>query len=719
MKKIKGAVAVVLALAMVLALAACGPNEVVDDRLAKDVYAEFDATNWSEESSKVYEANLGEYNEYYQKAKQTDNIAERWALMAIAEAKIMESAVMLPTTTQGGAYAVSRVVPKTINSTLWGNDSDRFHNALVATEILTPDVRDAVKAKWVELAGTGTFEKWAKEYVTSKGYKLKDTYTIAYTSDPQTWDALGTSRTADSEAIVNTYDGLMEYDMENVQKPALAESYDVSDDGLTYTFHLRKGVTWVDSQGRKIADVVADDFVAAMQHMMDAAEGLEYLVGSDGCNIKGADDYMEGKGKFEDVGVKALDESTVQYTLAAPCSFFTTMLGYNVFAPMSRTYYTSQGGKFGDEYAADAATYLYGKDPDHIAYCGPYLVTNATEKNTIVFKANPAYWNKDNINIKTLTWKFDDGKEEVRPYNNAISGEIDGTPLNTSSIEQAKKDGNFDKYAYVSDTNATSYMGFFNVNRKAFANFNDATVAVSTKTVSDVTRATLAMQNVHFRRAVATSIDRGTYNAQSRGEELKFTNMRNSYTPGTFVQLPEDVTVKINDKDMTFKAGTFYGEIMQAQIDADEVKITVWDPTKDGGIGSSDGFDGWFNADYAKSEMELAVKELGKEITVSAEKPIKLDIPYFAGSPIYTNRAQAIKQSIESVLEGKVIINLVECAAIEDWYNAGYYPNHGYEMNADFMDVSGWGPDYGDPQTYLDTMLPDGAGYMVKSIGMF
>ena len=66
-------------------------------------------------------------------------------------------------------------------------------------------------------------------------------------------DALGTSRAADSEAIINTYDGLMEYDVEGTLQPALAESYEVSADGLTYTFHLRQGVKWVDSQGREVA----------------------------------------------------------------------------------------------------------------------------------------------------------------------------------------------------------------------------------------------------------------------------------------------------------------------------------------------------------------------------------------------------------------------------------------------------------------------------------
>ena len=105
---------------------------------------------------------------------------------------------------------------------------------------------------------------------------------------------------------------------------------------------------WVDSQGRELAEVVADDFVAGMQHLLDAQGGLEYLAGSGGCGILNADAYMAGEiADFSEVGVKALDDYTVQYTLEEPCTFFDTMLGYSVFAPLCRSYYTSLGGKFG------------------------------------------------------------------------------------------------------------------------------------------------------------------------------------------------------------------------------------------------------------------------------------------------------------------------------------------------------------------------------------
>ena len=147
-------------------------------------------------------------------------------------------------------------------------------------------------------------------------------------------------------------------------------------------------------------------------------------------------------------------------------------------------------------------------------------------------------------------------------------------------------------------------MAFFNVMRNQFANVNDASVGVSTKTVQQAEAYNQAMQNIHFRHALATSGDRASYNAQNVGEELKLNNLRNSYTPANFVSLEEEVTVQINGEDVTFPAGTKYGEIMQAQLDADGFEVTVWDPKADNGLGSGDGFDGWYNPEYSKAELD-------------------------------------------------------------------------------------------------------------------
>lgn len=669
---------------------------------------------YDETSTELYNEALGDFNDALATAKEAETVDERYALMAVAEGKLMESAMMYPLTSRGGTYAMYRMAPRTKDYTLWGSDKDRYHQYVVTTDFIKAEDYNEMRAKWDELKGTGTYESWVKEYLAGKGYTLKDSFSMPYASDPVTWDGLATSRAADTDAIINTYDGLMEYDVEGTLQPALAESYEVSDDGLTYTFHLRKDVKWTDSQGREVDTVKADDFVAGMQHMCDAQGGLEYLVQG---VIKNVSQYISGEvTDFDEVGVKAVDDYTVEYTLEEPCSYFMTMLGYTIFMPMSRSYYQSQGGKFGAEYDSSAADYQYGKDSNSIVYCGPYLVTNATAKNTIVFKLSDSYWNKDNVNIKTLTWLFNDQSDVTKMYTDAKAGTVDYVNLNTSTMETAKSEGLYDQYAVVSDTDATSFMGFYNINRTATANANDGTTAKSTKSDEEIQRTNKALQNVHFRRAISFAADRGAYNAQQVGEDLKYTSLRNTFTPGYFVSLSKDTTIQINGTDTTFPAGTYYGEIVQKQIDADGVKIKVWDAENK----TSDGFDGWYNPENAVEELNTAIEELAEDgITIDESNPIQIEYPYPSAVEVYTNKANSYKKSVEAALGGKVVINLVDAVDLDGWYYAGYYVNYGYEQNYDVYDVSGWGPDFGDPCSYLDTMLPDYEGYMTKCFGIF
>lgn len=669
---------------------------------------------YDETSTELYNEALGDFNDALATAKKAETVDERYALMAVAEGKLMESAMMYPLTSKGGMYAMYRMAPRTRDYTLWGSDQDRYHQYIVTTDFIKAEDYNEMRAKWDELKGTGTYESWVKEYLAGKGYTLKDSFSMPYASDPVTWDGLATSLAADTNAIINTYDGLMEYDVEGTLQPALAESYEVSDDGLTYTFHLRKDVKWTDSQGREVDTVKADDFVAGMQHMCDAQGGLEYLVQG---VIKNASQYISGEiTDFDEVGVKAVDDYTVEYTLEKPCSYFETMLGYTIFMPMSRSYYQSQGGKFGAEYDSSAADYQYGKDSNSIAYCGPYLVTNATAKNTIVFKLSDSYWNKDNVNIKTLTWLYNDQSDVTKMYTDAKAGTVDYVNLNTSTMETAKSEGLYDQYAVVSDTDATSFMAFYNINRTATANANDGTTAKTTKSDEEIQRTNKAMQNVHFRRAISFAADRGAYNAQQVGEDLKYTSLRNTFTPGYFVSLSKDTTIQINGTDTTFPAGTYYGEIVQKQIDADGVKIKVWDAENK----TSDGFDGWYNPENAVEELNTAIEELAEEgITIDESNPIQMEYPYPSAVEVYTNKANSYKKSVEAALGGKVVINLVDAVDVDGWYYAGYYVNYGYEENYDVYDVSGWSPDFGDPCSYLDTMLPDYEGYMTKCFGIF
>ena len=227
----------------------------------------------------------------------------------------------------------------------------------------------------------------------------------------------------------------------------------------------------------------------------------------------------------------------------------------------------------------------------------------------------------------------------------------------------------------MSPTDATSYCGFFNVNRTAFANYNDASVGVTTKDETAIERTNAAMLNNNFRLALATAIDRGAYNEQSVGADLKFNSLINSYTPGDFVNLPEDATVDINGTATTFPAGTMYGAILQAQLDADGCSIKAWDGA------SSTGYDGWYNPDASATYLAAAIEELAAVgIEVSAENPIYIEMPVRTDAQVTMNMKQAVKKSVETVTGGAIIVTLVEYATRDAYLDATYWYGRGGQL---------------------------------------
>ena len=747
MKKFTKLMAMLLVLTMMLSLVACAGNEKPVETTAPatteapteevtepaDVYAgpdwaAIDAMDYDEASDALYEWNLGEFNAAYQDAKsEITDLDLRLAKMAIAEAKLMESGVFIPVYGDGGAYAMNRAVPRTVTTTSWGLDEYRWYTALVTNELITSEDRDALTGLWGESADADAWMAAAKAFLADHGYTLTDTWNVANGYEIATWDCIASSYTSDAYFIAPTYSPLLEYDAKNVQQPALAESVDVNDDGTVYTFHLRQGVKWVDQQGREIGEVTADDWVASMAHLIDNTDALGYLMTqSDGCGIKNFDAYLNGEvTDFAEIGVKAIDDYTLEYTLEAPFPAFLSMMGYGCFAPLNRAFYKAQGGTFsvdGDEYTSGN----YGTSPANIAYCGAYLVKNFTEKNVTSYVANPSYWNAEAVNTPNINFYFNDGSDPLRTYNEAKEGTIAGCSFNSSALVLAKEEkpeGSdktyFDLYSYTTTNSATTYCGWVNVHRGTWANYNDNTVGVSTQTEEEQVRTRSALNNQNFRLAMAMAFDRGAFNSTIVGEELKFASLKNSYVTGTFGKTAGEVTVDINGVATTFPAGTYFGIIEQAQLDADGVPLKVWDPEADGGAGSGDGFDGWFNADAAAAYLDKAVAELAQiGVEVSAEKPIHIDVPFGAYSESVTNRMNAYKQSIEKYTGGKVVVDLVSFPDSSSFSYAYYRTSNGAEANYDITPgTSGWGPDYGDAQSFLDTIQP--YGYMTKNIGLY
>jgi ABC-type oligopeptide transport system substrate-binding subunit len=648
----------------------------------------------------IYEEVLGDFEGLMAAAEAAETIDERFVLEAQAEAYLLDSAVMIPTTTQGGAYTMTRIAYRTVPYANWGNDDDRWGTMVAANELIKKEDREVMKEAWKKtVAGEEAYDP--AKILTDLGYTLANEYKTTFSTAPVTLDWLNTSSQSDTEITVNCVDGLVQYNNLNQLCPAMAESWEVSDDGTVYTFHIREGAKWFTSEGEEYADVTAGDFVAGFHHMLDAKAGLEWLV--EGV-VKGASEYLAG-GSFDEVGYEAVDDQTLVITLEGDIPYFMTMLTYSCFLPICEDWYLSHGGVYGaEEYQAafaDTEAYTFGKNTDVASqvYSGPFLLQKLNPDSEIAVVKNPNYYRADEVTINSITWIYDNGENMKAFYDDVVSGVYAGSGLTEASgtLKMAKDDGNFEKYAYVSDTTSTTYFGGLNVNRGTFALESGA--AASPKTEQQKIDTHNALMNKNFRKAIAHGWDRATVNATSRGEDLKLANIRNMYTHPEFVSL-ENATKDADGHE--FAAGTFYGEMVQYYLDQMGGEIKV-----------ADAIDGWYNADLAKDYLAKAKEELGDSVTW----PITIDIVYYSASEGNTAQAQVSKQTIEETLGAEnVVVNLVETTTSADFYACGYRAASGEAGNFDFFYGSGWGPDYGDPSTYLDTFGVN--GYMLKVIGV-
>jgi len=685
------------------------PTEPATEEPTEPFISELDADGKyvRADDEEIYYSIYGKFTDLMDKARNAASNDERFVLYAQAEAELLDTATMIPNTTQGGAYTISRIAPRTVPYVQWGNDDDRLHSMVISDEFLTPDERAELLDMWAKaVAGEGTYDPAA--YLTGKGHTILTDYTTSFSTPPVTLDWLNTSSQSDTEITVNCVEGLVEYDNLSQMQPALAESWEISDDGLTYTFHIRHGVKWYTADGAEYAELTAKDFVAGFHHMMDTKAGLEGLVGAGAAEIVGTDDYLYNGGSFDNVGYKAADDYTLVITLNKEVPFFMTMLTYSIFLPICESFYLAHGGVYGaEEYTAavsDTSKYTFGSNTDVSSqvYCGPFLLQKLQGDSEILCVKNPNYYKADTVTLNSIKWVYDSGENPDASYDDTLKGIYAGITLGqaTGLLDKAKKDGNFDKYAYISDTTSTSYFGGLNVNRGTFGLESGA--ATSPKTEQQKADTVTALNNKNFRKAMMHAFDKKTVNATSRGEELAATNLRNMYTHPEFVKLENDTT----DADgHTFPAGTFYGEMVQYYCDQLGCKVTV-----------KDGVDGWYNAAAAKEYLEKAKAELGENVTW----PIQIDVVYYSPSDSITAQAQAYKSVIENTLgTDNVVVNLLETTTAADYYACGYRAANGEAGNFDMFYGSGWGPDYGDPCTYLNTFDYTVDGYMLKVEGLF
>jgi len=520
----------------------------------------------------------------------------------------------------------------------------------------------------------------------------RNDYNYVYTADIEQLDYTVTYQSSNHEYIANFVDGLMEHDPLGNLVGALAQSYTVNADATEFVFKLRKGVKWVTVSGEDYgADVKAQDFITGLQHGADFKTETGYILNG---VIKNYAEYSDGTiTDFSQVGVTAVDDYTLKFTLAASTPYFHTMTTYGVLFPINKEFLESKGTgcKLG---APDPANCAFGTTVgESILYNGAYLLSVNTPKSEVRFVANDSYWDKKNVFIENVKLTFYDGSDPDSLFRNFDAGNLSAAPVytdNEATYALAKQ--KYGDSIFIGRLTTVTYYISFNYDRQAYANFNDATKVVSTKTDKQKADTKVAILNENFRTAIFRGIDRAAINAQGVGQELKLNALRNTYTSPDFV----------NTSD-----GKSYGTLLSAELTKISAELFP------AGFNLADSQDPYFNLTLAQAKMALAKTELeAKGVTF----PVVIDIVGYGASQKNMNTRKAYKQMLETNFPGLVQVNIVVAETADDYYNSFYYNNEASQTNYDMNVGSGWGPDYGDPKTYVATFSPVN-GDLLKGLG--
>jgi oligopeptide transport system substrate-binding protein len=219
----------------------------------------------------------------------------------------------------------------------------------------------------------------------------------------------------------NVMEGLYRLGKDNKPVPGVAESYEVSQDGKVYTFKLRKDAKWSNGD-----PVTAHDFVFAWRRVLDPKTASEYAYIM--YDIKNAEEVNQGKLPVDQLGVKAVDDHTLQVELKNPIPYFISLTVFGSFMPQNEKFVKSQGEKYGLE----ANTTLYN---------GPFVLSDWKHEQGWTYKKNPNYWDKDNVKLETINVKI--VKDTATAVNLYETKKADRVILTAEFVDKYKNDKNF------------------------------------------------------------------------------------------------------------------------------------------------------------------------------------------------------------------------------------------------------------------------------------
>ncbi len=465
-----------------------------------------------------------------------------------------------------------------------------------------------------------------------------------YSGEVTTLNYLTTATTNDFSLSANIIDTLVEYDEYGQVQPSLAKEWKVSDDGLVWTFFLRDNATWVTYEGAYVANVTANDFVAAAKYILNDknASGTADIFYS---VVKGAEDYYnstiapaEGEAApevvdFETVGVKAIDDYTLEYTLSAPCPYFESMLTYVCFMPVYEPFLLEKGDQFG-----------VANGPDNVLYCGAYLLSEFKPQEKRILTKNAANWDADKVYIETIEYIYNKEASTISAemYRR---GEIDSATIDaTIANEWLSAEETASLIRPVRQTGFYSYFYAFNFDPKFDAAYEPENWMI-------------AANNEAFRKSIYFGLDRVKamlITEPDNPESIMF----NTVTPPDFVTLDGVDFTNIGSLAATTALG------------ADT-----------------------FNEAKALECKAQAMEEMA---AAGATFPVKILMKYNPGTSGWDAECQIVEQQLEALLGTDYIDIIIEAGPSTGFLTA-------VRRAGDYALLKcNWGPDYADPQTYTD-----------------
>lgn len=477
----------------------------------------------------------------------------------------------------------------------------------------------------------------------------EQTYRSLYSGEVTTLNYLTTTTTSEFGLLSNLIDTLVESDRYGQLQPCLAESWEASADGLTWTFRLRHGVQWVDAQGNAVAEVTAHDFVTAAEYILNA----QHASGSAKTLYKiivGAKEYYDGtatpkegeqpapKTEWDTVGVKALNDYTLQYTLKNPVAYFLSMVDNQAFMPVYAPFLAEKGEQFG-----------LATGNDTLLYCGAYTLTEFKPQETRVLTKNSAYWDLEHVTIDQIVYRYNKEASTISA-DLYLKGEVDSASISAEIASQWLDDPVKSEYIRPDrPTSCYSYFFSFNYAPQFAAEYEPENWAK-------------AVVNENFRKSFYYGLDRlkvKTAADADNAEALLF----NSITPTDFLI--------INGEDY--------------------VKTGALKAITELGVGT-------YQTDKAIEYRDKAIEEL---TAAGVTFPIKVFMPYNASVNGWADECQIIEQQLEELL-GKDYIDII----IEAYPSSGFLGSTRRSGNYAFMKCN-WGPDYDDPETFSEPFAAD------------